>query len=81
MGDPGQGGEVTTFFGVSMGEEDNPAKLSEALSSAAAEAIRAGLVGNGKTAWFDITTLEVELANQHPKTFRVGVTPQEGGGR
>ena len=81
MGEPGQGGEVATFFGVSHGEEGNPAKLSEALGSAAAEAIRAGLVGGGKTAWFDITTLEVELANQHPKTFRVGVTPKEGGGR
>ena len=78
MGDPGQGSELVTFFGISEGEDGNPAKLSEALSSAAAEAIRAGLVGGGKTAWFDITTLEVELANQHPKTFRVGVTPKDG---
>lgn len=78
MGEPGQGSELVTFFGISDGVDGNPAKLSEALSSAAAEAIRAGLVGGGKTAWFDITTLEVELANQHPKTFRVGVTPKDG---
>lgn len=78
MGEPGQGSQIVTFFGISEGVEGNPAKLSEALSSAAGEAIRAGLVGDGKTAWFDITTLEVELSNQHPKTFRVGVTPKEG---
>jgi hypothetical protein len=77
MGEPGQGGELRTFFGVSTGTKGNPAKLSEALSSAAAEAIRAGLVGGEQTAWFDITSLEVELANQHPKTFRVGVTQRD----
>jgi hypothetical protein len=80
MGEPGQGGQLVTFFGTSEGRDGNPAKLSEALSSAAGEAIKAGLVGGGKTAWFDITTLEVELANQHPKTLRVGVTPKEGRG-
>lgn len=77
MGEPGQGGELRTFFGISEGTSDSPAKLSEALSSAAAEAIRVGLVGGDVTAWFDITSLEVELANQHPKTFRVGVTLKE----
>lgn len=74
MGEPGQGGELRTFFGISTGTSANPAKLSEALSSAAEQAIDAGFVGGEKTAWFDITSLEVELANQHPKTFRVGVT-------
>ena len=78
MGEPVPGGKVETFFGVSEGQHGNPAKLSEALSSAAGEAIKAGIVGGGQTAWFDITTLEVELSNQHPKTFRVGVTPKEG---
>jgi hypothetical protein len=78
MGEPGQGSQLVTFFGVSEGVHGNPAKLSEALSSAAGAAIDAGFVGNGKTAWFDITTMEVELANQHPKTFRVGVTPKDG---
>ena len=77
MGEPGQGGERRTFFGVSTGTNEDPAKLSEALSSAAAAAIEAGLVGNGKTAWFDVVSLEVELANQHPKTFKVGVTSQD----
>jgi hypothetical protein len=77
MGEPGQGGELRTFFGISEGTHDDPAKLSEALRSAAAEAIRQGLVGGDKTAWFDITSLEVELANQHPKTFRVGVRLKE----
>ena len=50
MGEPGQGSEIVTFFGVSEGVSGNPAKLSEALSSAADQAIRAGLVGGGKTA-------------------------------
>jgi hypothetical protein len=76
MGDPGQGGELQTFFGISEGTRGNPAKLSEALSSAAAAAIDAGLVSKDRSAWFTITSLEVELANQHPKTFRVGVTPR-----
>lgn len=76
MGEPGPGGEGRTFFGVSTGTERDPAKLSEALSSAAAAAIEAGLVGGEKTAWFDVTSIEVELANQHPKTLRVGVTMQ-----
>ena len=77
MGEPGQGGERRTFFGVSNGTSESPAKLSEALSSAAQQAIEADLVGSGKTAWFDITSLEVELANQHPKTFKVGVTKKD----
>ena len=77
MGDPGQGGERRTFFGVSNGTDEDPAKLSEALSSAAAAAIDAGLVGSDRTAWFDVTSIEVELANQHPKTLRVGVTQKD----
>jgi hypothetical protein len=77
MGEPGEGGERRTFFGVSTGTVKDPAKLSEALSSAAAAAIKAGLVSSDKSAWFDVTSFEVELANQHPKTFRVGVTQQD----
>ena len=78
MGEPGQGGERRTFFGVSHGSDEDPAKLSEALRSAAAAAIDAGIVASDKTAWFDITSVEVELANQHPKTLRVGVTQKPG---
>jgi hypothetical protein len=85
MGVPGTGETVQTFVGVSdaVGEDDKPetldvAKLNEALQSAAAQAIAAGLVGPGKTAWVRISFLDVELANQHPKTVRVGVTPIGG---
>jgi hypothetical protein len=80
MGDPGQGGERRTFFGVSHGTEEDPAKLSEALSSAAAAAIDAGLVASDRAAWFDVTSVEVELANQHARTLRVGVTQKDPSG-
>ncbi len=74
MGRPGASGERKTFFGTSEGEEGNPAKLSEALESAAAEAIKQKFVSKDQAAWFDITSMEVLLANQHPRTFKVGVT-------
>jgi hypothetical protein len=77
MGKPGKGGERRTFFGVSTGTEEDPAKLSEALSSAAEAAIEAGLVSKERSAWFDVVSVEVELANQHPRTMVVGVAQQE----
>ena len=55
------------------------AKLNEALASAAEQAIEAGLVGPGKNAWVRITFIDVELANQHPRTVRVGVSVIAGG--
>jgi hypothetical protein len=71
---------VQTFFGESEAFEGNPAKLSEAFESAAGKLIEAKLIGPDApdptaTVWLQVTTLEVELGNQHPKTVRVGVTP------
>jgi hypothetical protein len=70
---------VLTFFGESEAFGGEPAKISEAFASAAGKAIEAGLIEegeHGKTAWFQVTLLEVELGNQHPKTVRIGVTPK-----
>jgi hypothetical protein len=83
MGEPVRGETVQTFVGVSKaidkrGESEGTldvAKLSEALQSAAEQAIDAGLVGPDQTLWVRLSFLDVELANQHPKTVRIGVTP------
>jgi hypothetical protein len=83
MGRVARGETVTSFVGVSEAvdtRDENEgmldvAKLNEALQSAAEQAIEAGLVGPGQTAWVRITFIDVELANQHPRTVRVGVTP------
>lgn len=76
MGEQSEGGEKRTFFGVSKAVGDNPAELTEAFASAAGQAIAAGVIGEGpegRTAWFEVTRLEVELGNQHPKTVKVTV--------
>jgi hypothetical protein len=83
MGRVGDGQRVESFVGVSeavdtRGETDGTldvAKLSEALASAAQQAINAGIVGPGKTVWVRLDFIDIELANQHPKTVRIGVTP------
>ena len=78
MGEPDEGGQVKTYIGISRAANGVSAKLSEAFESAAGEAIRDGVIGEGsegQTAWFQVTMLEVELGNQHPKTLKVGVTP------
>jgi hypothetical protein len=82
MGEVAPGMTVETFVGVSKAidrrDQDeglDVAKLNEALQSAAQLAIDAGLVGPDKTAWVRIDFIDVELANQHPKTVRVGVRP------
>ena len=80
MGQPIKGGERRTFIGIAEGTDEDPAKLTDALRSAAQEAIDAGLIRRAEgdeeaqTQWFEVTSIEVELANQHPKTFKVGVT-------
>lgn len=82
MGRVIRGETVTSFIGVSeaidtRGDAEgglDVAKLNEALASAAEQAIEAGLVAPDKTAWIRITFIDVELANQHPKTVRVGVS-------
>lgn len=70
------------FVGVAKSKGKVPPTLNEALESAAKKAISAHLISKTKTAWFDVAFIEVELGNQHPRTFKVGVTPQEpvGGG-
>ncbi len=70
MGRPIKGGEERTFIGVAVGDDSDPAKLTDALRSAAAEAIAAGLVSADQSVWFRITSIEVELANQHPRTSK-----------
>ena len=77
MGEPDTGDEVTTYIGISRAANGVSAKLSEAFESAAGAALRAHLIGEGptgQTKWFQVTMLEVELGNQHPKTVKVGVT-------
>lgn len=76
MGRARTGRKVQTFIGESEVFEGEPAKLSEAFASAAEQAIEAGLIDEGtggRTAWFQVTKIEVELGNQHPKTVRVTV--------
>jgi hypothetical protein len=74
MGKVAPGSERRTFVGRSDGTRDDPAKLSEALQSAADQIVEAQLVSGDQTMWFDVTSLEVEIANQHVKTFKAGVT-------
>jgi hypothetical protein len=80
MGEPARGAEKRTFVGVSVSSGSDPAKLSEAFASAAEQAIEAGLIGgtddegNPITRWFEVTKLEVELGNQHPRTVKATVT-------
>jgi hypothetical protein len=80
MGEPGDGDQVTTYIGISRAKDGVSAKLSEAFESAAGQAIRDHVIGegpDGATAWFQVTLLEVELGNQHPKTVKVGVTKKD----
>ncbi len=70
---------LRTFVGVATSQHGEPPTLNEALESAAGAAIRAGVISSTRTAWFDLTAVEVELGNQHPRTLRVKVTEQETG--
>jgi hypothetical protein len=80
MGIPVRGDQRTIFVGIAKADGLEPPTLNEALESAALQAIEAKLIDSEKTAWFDIAFIEVELGNQHPRTFVVGVAPQGGGG-
>lgn len=76
---PGEEEPRRTFVGIATHSEEGEAPtLNEALESAAEKAIHAGLIApnSNQTVWFDITFIEVELGNQHPRTFKVGVTQQ-----
>jgi hypothetical protein len=80
---PGEEEPRPTFVGVAGSEEGGePPTLNQALESAAERAIAAGLIKPGPqgTAWFELTFVEVELGNQHPRTFKAGVTYIPPGG-
>lgn len=81
MGEPVTGEERKSFVGVSVGTRDNPARLGEALESAAAEAVKSQLVTPDRTEWFSLSGVEVEIANQHVKTMKATITQGGGGGR
>ncbi len=77
---PGERKPRLTFVGIAESVGEEPPTLNEALESAALKAIAAGVISKGKKAWFDISFVEVELGNQHPRTFKVGVTQKPPGG-
>ncbi len=77
MGKPVSGRQGIIFFGESVGDSDDPATLDEALMSAAEQAVESGTVDRERSVWFDIVQLEVEIGNQHVKTYKVGIS--EGG--
>jgi len=80
MGKPAEGRRGAIFFGRSEGDEKNPATLDEALMSAAEQAVDSEVVNREQSVWFDIVSLEVEIGNQHVKTYVAGLTQQGGGG-
>jgi hypothetical protein len=76
-----------TFVGVATATDGVAPTLNEALESAALKAMGhrlenedENLISGAKTAWFDISFVKVELGNQHPRTFKVGVTYDPSGG-
>ena len=80
MGRPVTGGQVKTYIGISEADGGVGAKLSEAFESAAGELIKDNLIGPDApnpdaTVWLQVTMLQVELGNQHPRTVKVGVAP------
>ena len=88
MGTVQPGGNTRpTFVGVAKAESEEPPTLNEALESAALKAMAYHeefggdpLISADRTAWFDISFVKVELGNQHPRTFNVGVTYERPGG-
>ena len=81
MGGALPGSEKRTFVGESAADHDGPATLDHALFSAAEKAVNVKFVRPGVEddpesgpRWFDVTGIQVEIANQHIKTMRVTVT-------
>lgn len=67
--------EPRSFVGIDEGgTPDAPATLERALEDAAGHAVRKGFVTKDDPVWFDVTGIQVELANQHIRTMRVTVT-------
>ncbi len=79
MGKPSLGHREKVYFGRSEGEPDDPATLDEALRSVAQQIVSHGVVAPDNPVWFEITSLKVEIANQHVKTYVVGATQQGAG--
>ena len=82
MGTVGPGEQRTIFVGearASSEDHEGAPTLNEALESAAGQAIEAGIIGPGRTAMFDVLFIEVELGNQHPRTYRIGVAEKGDG--
>ena len=71
-----EGGERRSFVGISSGgTPDDPASLHAALADAAEHAVRAGAVTKDAPVWYEISRLQVEMANQHVRTFSATITP------
>jgi hypothetical protein len=71
------GRDFRAFVGESVeGTQDEPALLRQALESAAAAAVASGDVTPDRTVVYDVIHMEVEIANQHVRTYRVIITPQ-----
>ena len=69
-------GERRSFVGISRGEPGADATLEAALQDAAEHTVRNEAVMAGKPVWYDLA-LQVEIGNQHIKTFRATLTPRE----
>jgi hypothetical protein len=70
------GGERRAFVGISRGGPDNDATLEAALADAAGHAVERGAVTRDAPVWYDVT-LQVQIANQHVKTFQATLTPRQ----
>ena len=75
---PGEEQPRKVYVGIAEHRDGEAPTLNEALESAAGKVIEAGLIeeGSDQTVWFDISFVQVELGNQHPRTYKVGVTQQ-----
>jgi hypothetical protein len=79
MGKPALGHREKVYFGRSEGDSSDPATLDEALRSVAEQIVEHRVVTPDNPVWFEITSLKVEIANQHVKTYVVGATQQGAG--
>lgn len=70
------GGERRAFVGVSRGRPDDDATLEAAIADAARHTVENGAVTREAPVWYDLT-LQVEIGNQHVKTFRATLTPRD----
>ena len=69
-------GERRAFVGISTGVESDDATLGAALKDAARHAVERGAVTKDGPVWYDLV-LQVEVGNQHIRTFRAALVPRE----